>query len=84
MSTGRGIDCLYGATYAQNVYYAGNTIALCHGWERAAMTTDAGGGAYYGPVAEAVAGSLVIPEKGNWRGSERWKGGGVFILSGLA
>ncbi len=82
MSTGGGINCL-GSTSSQNVYYAGNTIARCHGWDREAMTTDAGFGAYYGHVTKADATTMVLAGKPNWRGgSERWIGGGVFILGG--
>lgn len=81
MSTGGGLNCL-GSIYSQNVFYADNSIALCHGWDREAMTTDAGHGAYYGPIASARGEILVLPEAGKWHGAERWRGGGVFILGG--
>ena len=81
MSTGGGINCL-GATYSQNVYYAGNTVALCHGWDREAMTTDAGHGAYYGRVSPAGPARIVLAGEPTWRGRERWQGGGVFVLGG--
>ncbi len=80
MSTGGGINCL-GSVYSRNVYYAGNTVALCHGWDREAMTSDAGGGPYYGPVARCEGRELTLPEKPNWRGHQ-WIGAGVFVLMG--
>jgi len=81
MSTGGGLNCL-GATYSQNVYYAGKAIALCHGWDREAMTSDAGHGAYYGGIAKADATSITLAGEAKWRGAQRWKGGGVFVLGG--
>ena len=81
MSTGGGINCL-GATYSRNVYFAGNTIARCHGWDREAMTSDAGHGAYYGRITEADGATITLADEASWRGRERWTGGGVFILGG--
>ncbi|MCK5803325.1 MAG: hypothetical protein KAI66_10855 [Lentisphaeria bacterium] len=82
MSTGGGINCL-GSVYSENVYYAGNTIARCHGWDREAMTSDAGGGPYHGPVGTVDGVMLVLPEPVNWRGGPaRWTGAAVFILGG--
>lgn len=81
MSTGGGLNCL-GSIYSRNVYYAGNTVRLCHGWDREAMTSDAGGGPYHGPVAEAEGVRLVLPEKPEWRGTARWAGAAVFVLGG--
>ncbi len=82
MSTGGGLNCL-GSTYSRNVFYARNTIARCHGWDREAMTSDAGHGAYYGHIAEAGPNTIRLLEKPTWDGApERWRGGGVFILYG--
>jgi len=79
MSTGGGINCLSGS-YSRNVYYAGNTLKLMHGWDREAMTTDAGGGAYYGGIEECEGTTLVLNEPGDW--SRGYEGAGVFILGG--
>ena len=81
MSTGGGINCL-GSIYSRNVYYAGNTIARCHGWDREAMTSDAGGGPYHGKVAGVDGVVLRLPEKPPWQGAARWRGAAVFILGG--
>ncbi|MBT3380009.1 MAG: hypothetical protein HN742_36070 [Lentisphaerae bacterium] len=81
MSTGGGLNCL-GSTYSQNVYYAGNTIAKCHGWDREAMTSDAGHGAFYGHITSASGAHMTLAGEPTWRGRERWQNGGVFILHG--
>jgi len=81
MSTGGGLNCL-GSISSRNVFYARNRIALCHGWDREAMTSDAGGEAFYGPVAAVHGRQLVLGGKPEWRGTARWRGGAVFILGG--
>ena len=81
MSTGGGLNCLDGSTCSQNVYYAGNSLSLMHGWDREAMTSDAGGGAYFGGVESAEGTTLTLaadPETGG----RDWAGGGVFVLDG--
>jgi hypothetical protein len=80
MSTGGGINCL-GSVYSRNVFYAGNTVARCHGWDREAMTSDAGGGPFYGKAESCNGQELVLPEKPNWRGRD-WTGAGIFVLMG--
>jgi len=82
MSTGGGINCLYGCGFSRNVYYAHNTVRLCHGWDREAMTTDAGGAAYYGPVENADGVRLLLPKPGAFGKGRDWRGAGVFILGG--
>lgn len=82
MSTGGGLNCLDGSTVSQNVYYAGNTLRNMFGWDREAMTTDAGGGAYYGRVAGAQGSLLTLAADPKWGGRD-WAGAGVFILDGL-
>ena len=52
-----------------------------HGWDREAMTSDAGGGAYCGPVASAKLTSVTLAEEPKWGGRD-WRGAGVFILDG--
>jgi hypothetical protein len=81
MSTGGGLNCLDGSAYSQNIYYAHNRLRLFHGWDREAMTTDAGGEAYMGKVA-AVKGSVItLAGEPKW-GKRDWRGAGVFILDG--
>lgn len=81
MSTGGGLNCL-GSSFSRNVFYARNRVGLCHGWDREAMTSDAGGEAFYGPVASARGRQLILAGKPAWRGTARWPGGAVFILGG--
>jgi len=81
MSTGGGINCLDGSTCSQNVYFYGNRFSLMHGWDREAMTSDAGGGAYCGPLASATPTSVTLADEPKW-GNRDWAGAGVFILDG--
>jgi len=80
MSTGGGLNCLDGSTCSQNVYYAGNTLKNMFGWDREAMTTDAGGAAYYGLVESAKGTTLTLPVDVKW--SRNWAGAAVFVLGG--
>jgi len=81
MSTGGGINCLDGSTCSQNVFFANNKLSLMHGWDREAMTSDAGGGAYCGGLASAIPTSVTLAEEPKWGGRD-WRGAGVFILDG--
>ncbi|MCA1596653.1 MAG: right-handed parallel beta-helix repeat-containing protein, partial [Chloroflexi bacterium] len=81
MSTGGGINCLDGSNVSQNVYYAHNSLKTMFGWDREAMTTDAGGGAYYGQAASAAGAALTLGGDPAW-GRREWTGAGVFILDG--
>jgi len=82
MSTGGGINCLYGVSWSQNVYYTGNRLSLMHGWDREAMTSDAGGGAYAGPLAQADAQSVTLAGDADWGQGRDWGGAAVFVLDG--
>ena len=81
MATGGGLNCLYGVTWAQNVFYARNGLSLMHGWDREAMTSDAGGGVYCGPLASATPTSVTLGGEPKWD-SRDWRGAAVFILDG--
>ena len=81
MSTGGSLNC-YSSAYSQNVYYARNKLSKMHGWDREAMTSDAGYGAYFGGVAEAGPDRLVLADDPTWNRKADWTGGGVFILGG--
>jgi hypothetical protein len=81
MSTGGGLNCLDGSTFSQNVYYAHNSLSLMHGWDREAMTSDAGGGAYFGNVASADGAKLTLAADPDTGGRD-WAGAGAFILDG--
>jgi hypothetical protein len=81
MSTGGGLNCLDGSTYSQHVLYAGNELSLMHGWDREAMTTDAGGMAYFGKLAGADGPVTTLAEDSKANGRD-WAGAGFFILDG--
>jgi len=81
MATGGGLNCLDGSSYSQDVYYARNRLSLMHGWDREAMTSDAGGGLYYGTIAKAEGTALTLPETPKV-GGKTWAGAGVFVFSG--
>lgn len=84
MSTGGGINNLGGTAYSQNVFFARNKLSLMHGWDREAMTSDAGGGLYYGSVKNVTASDFTFATAptGNHARADGWKGAGVFVLGG--
>ena len=84
MSTGGGINNLGGTAYSQNVFFSRNKLSLMHGWDREAMTSDAGYGFYYGPIHEATSTTIILAATpvGNPLKMNGWKGTGVFILGG--
>jgi len=96
MSTGGGLNCLDGSSFSQNVYYAHNRLSLMHGWDREAMTSDAGGEVYFGKIASGKGsdplsqGGLTPFRKGTRltlaeepKPTHReWIGAGVFVLAG--
>lgn len=84
MSTGGGINNLGGTAYSQNVFFARNKLGLMHGWDREAMTSDAGGGLYYGSVKDTTVNTFTFATAptGNRARADGWKGAGVFILGG--
>lgn len=81
MSTGGGISC-YSSAYSQNVWYAHNELQHAHGWDREAMTTDAGYGAWFGPVTDIKPDSFSLTGDATWNRKKDWTGAGVFILGG--
>ena len=81
MATGGGLNCLDGSTYSQHVYYAGNTLAAMFGWDREAMTSDAGGGAYFGKIAGAHDNVVTLAEDPKLGGRD-WRDAGFYILDG--
>lgn len=81
MATGGGLNCLDGSNFSQHVYYAHNSLTTMFGWDREAMTSDAGGGAYYGKVAGVKDCTVTVAEDIKDQGHD-WKGGGLYILDG--
>ncbi len=81
MSTGGGLNCLDGSTYSQNVYFAHNRLCLMHGWDREAMTSDAGGDAYFGKIRSTNGTTVVLAAEPKWN-QRSWIGAGLFVLQG--
>lgn len=84
MASGGGINNLRGPRVSQNVWFAKNKLSLFHGWDREAMTSDAGGGFYYGKVKAIKAASFDLVDKPPTPvvKPDQWAGAGVFILGG--
>jgi len=80
MSTGGGLNCLDGSTYSQNVYYAHNKLRLMHGWDREAMTSDAGGEFYIGKVKSISGKTMTLAEP--IKGKRDAFGASIFIFEG--
>ncbi|OGV76470.1 MAG: hypothetical protein A3K19_32210 [Lentisphaerae bacterium RIFOXYB12_FULL_65_16] len=80
MSTGGGLNCLDGSAASERIYFARNRFSLMHGWDREAMTSDAGGEMFYGKIVAAEGTTLTLPkEVGKGRD---WRGAAVFVLDG--
>ncbi|MCF3111250.1 glycoside hydrolase family 55 protein [Niabella sp. CC-SYL272] len=76
----------YAATIDEstNLYEARNHIPYDYTNDRECMTLDGGGGAYTGTIAGIRSRTCWLPPEAkttNWT-PDKWKGGGVFILSG--
>ncbi|NUP99111.1 MAG: right-handed parallel beta-helix repeat-containing protein, partial [Armatimonadetes bacterium] len=82
MSTGGGLNCLYGYTNSQNVLYAGNSLADMHGWDREAMTSDAGGGAYFGKAERCEGATVALAEPISAARKDNWAGAALFVVEG--
>jgi len=65
-----------------HLYIARNSFALEHGGDREAITSDAPGGLYDGPVVACTGTSLTLNEALKTGDNMRWAGAGVFILNG--
>lgn len=81
MATGGGLNTLDGSNCSQHVYYARNTLRDMFGWDREAMTSDAGGGAYFGKVASSTPTVVTLAEDPKL-GNRDWKGSGLYIMDG--
>ncbi|NCO32722.1 MAG: hypothetical protein AUJ92_02620 [Armatimonadetes bacterium CG2_30_59_28] len=80
MSTGGGMNCLDGSTYSQNVFYAHNKLKLMHGWDREAMTSDAGGEFFIGRIKAVSGKTMTLAEPS--KGKRDAVGSGIFIFEG--
>ena len=80
MSTGGGLNTLDGSMYSRHIYYANNSLSTMFCWDREAMTSDAGGQAYYGKIASASGATLTLAADPERPGS--WLGGCLYIMDG--
>lgn len=81
MSSG-GSYSIYGpGSISRNIYTASNTYKNIPGWDREAFTSDGGGGAYLGKIAQANGADIQLPSPLNW-GPRDWHNASVVILSG--
>lgn len=81
MSTGGSYSTWGPPKVSQNFYTAENSYSQMLGWDREAFTSDGGGGAYYGKVAQAEGNRLVLDgtPPANWND---WYGALVAIING--
>jgi hypothetical protein len=84
IASGGGINNLRGSRVSQNVYFAHNKLGLMHGGDREAMTSDAGGGYYFGKVTAAAPARVRLLDNVPQPAAEpdAWNGAGAFILGG--
>ncbi|HEY3396772.1 MAG TPA: glycosyl hydrolase family 28-related protein [Armatimonadota bacterium] len=82
MATGGGLNCLDGSRFSGNVYFAHNRLHDMYGWDREAMTSDAGGGCYLGLLA-GVRDNVIQLAADPETGGQDWRGAGVFLIDGM-
>ncbi len=85
MSSGGGVNTMFGASSSRNIYFAENTLRMMNGVDREAMTTDGSGGYYYGRVAPEGADKWRVFEGRNEKFTAvhtSWSGASFFILGG--
>ena len=78
---GGGINCLDGSSNCQNVYFADNIFKDFWGGDREAMTTDAGGGAFFGGIESVNATEITLAGDPNWA-RINWIGACICVLGG--
>ena len=52
---------------SRNIYTAHNSYENMNGWDREAFTSDAGGGAYFGPVAAVEGDWILLADDPKWQ-----------------
>lgn len=66
---------------SKNIYTANNTYSQMFGWDREAITSDGGGGAYFGTVSRTDGGTLTLAGVPAW-GKDDWAGALVAVIAG--
>ncbi len=79
-STGGGL-ANYGTAASTNIYFAHTVLRNMMGWDREAITSDAGGGLYYGPIVKAEGRTVTLPDDPK-PGKRDWTGAAVYIVQG--
>ena len=80
MATGGGYAC-FTRGVSRNIYTAHNSYENMNGWDREAFTSDAGGGAYFGPVAAVEGDWILLADDPKWQ-HRHWTGTLVAVIAG--
>jgi hypothetical protein len=83
-ASGGGINTLDGSASAQNVIFEANIFSRMFGREREAVTTDGGGGFYFGNAISSSGSKIRLGKPAEGWGGERgsWEGASLFVLGG--
>jgi hypothetical protein len=66
---------------SRDIYTANNTYSDMIGFDREAITSDGGGGAYFGPALQSPRQTLLLQDVPKW-GKDDWAGALVAIIAG--
>ena len=66
---------------SRNIYTAHNSYENMNGWDREAFTSDAGGGAYFGPVAAVEGDWILLADDPKWQ-HRHWTNTLVAVIAG--
>ena len=80
MATGGGYAC-FARGVSHNIYTAHNSYENMNGWDREAFTSDAGGGAYFGPVAAVEGDWILLADDPKWQ-HRHWTNTLVAVIAG--
>ena len=80
MSTGGGYAC-FTRGVSRNIYTAHNSYENMNGWDREAFTSDAGGGAYFGPVVAVEGDWILLADDPKWQ-HRHWTNTLVAVIAG--
>ncbi|QOG20618.1 MULTISPECIES: glycosyl hydrolase family 28-related protein [Bradyrhizobium] len=82
--TGGSINTLSpDVTGSENVFFANNVFKALYGWDREAVSSDGGGGFYFGPASSVAPDRLSLPGPANERViATTWVGAVVMVADG--
>ncbi|QPF94563.1 glycosyl hydrolase family 28-related protein [Bradyrhizobium commune] len=83
--TGGSINTLSpDVTGSENVFFANNISKAIYGWDREAISSDGGGGFYFGPAVSVAPDQLSLPGPANEHViATTWVGALVMVVDGL-